>query len=94
MKIKDKIKKIKIDKNKSIIHNSNTNHNIGCCDNENIVLIKPKFLVIQIIKNIIVKDKEKTFLIDIYYENWLGKQEELRQNITFRLLCRVYRSCK
>jgi len=70
VKIKDKIKKIKIDKNMSIIHNSNTDHNI------------------------IVKDKEKTFLIDIYYENWLGKQEELRQNITFRLLCRVYRPCK
>lgn len=41
------------------------------------MLIKPKFLIIQILEGLVVENEEKTLLTDICYGNQLSKQEEL-----------------
>jgi len=52
-------------------------HGTNPTDNSDIVLIKLKFLVVCVMEDIIVEDKEKTLLTDICYENQIDKQEEL-----------------
>jgi len=52
------------------------NYSTNSNDNSDIVLIKPKFLVVCVMEDIVVEDEEKTLLTDICYENQIDKQEE------------------
>ena len=51
---------------KSNILSQRFNYSTSSNNNQNIILIKPKFLAIYVIEGMIVKDKEKALLIDIY----------------------------
>ena len=54
-----------------------SNHVTNFYNKKNIMLIKPKFLIIQILEGLVVENEEKTLLTDICYGNQLSKQEEL-----------------
>ena len=60
------------------------NHNTGS-NNQDVVLIKLKFLMVYIIKNIVVEDEKKILLTDICYRNQMNKQEELVVRVVQKL---------
>ena len=51
-------------------------HGTGSHDNENVVLIKLKFLAVWVLEGVVIEREEKTLLRDICQGNLLEKQEK------------------
>jgi len=51
---------------KSNILSWRLDHNTGSHENKDIVLIKVKFLAIQVLEDVVIEDKKRTLLRDIY----------------------------
>ena len=58
-------------------------YSTGFQDNQNIVLLRLEFFTAQVLEDTSLKDKEKTFLIDIQQWNRLGKQEKPMAQATY-----------
>jgi len=52
-------------------------HSTEFQNNQDIILLKPKFLAIWILESLTVEDEEKELLRDIWQSNWLGEHKKL-----------------
>ena len=51
-------------------------HGNGASDNKNVVLLRPKFLVVHALERVELTGMEQKILSDICKGNWNGDQEE------------------
>ena len=61
---------------KSDVLSHQLNHGDESHNNKNIVLFKPEFLAVQIIKEIVFESKEQTLMINIQKGNRFGHHKE------------------
>jgi len=52
------------------------NHGNGASNNENVVLLRPEFLVVRALEGVELTGVEQKILSDIRKGNWNGDQEE------------------
>ena len=65
------------------------NHSNGLCDNKNVILFKPEYLVVYIIEELVFKEEECSLLLNICQSNRASQQEKLVAYTT-RKLCQSF----